>query len=66
MVCSVNKQSELACVASQLGEFKMVIPQGVGTGAAKVVAGVTSTAVIDTKGNLKFWFNYPAYDAEKI
>lgn len=57
MVCSVNKQNELLCVASKLGDFKMVIPKGLETGVAKVVTGVTSTALIDTKGNLMFWFN---------
>lgn len=34
-----------------------MIPEGFEQNANKVVAGVFSTAVIDQKGELKFWFN---------
>jgi len=57
MICSINKQNDLVCIKNTLGEFKMVIPPGLDKDVKKVVSGVTSTAIIDTKGNLRFWFN---------
>jgi len=63
LICSISKQNEMLCVTSDIGAFKLVTPEGLGT-VKKVAAGVTSTAVIDTKGNLKFWYNYPMYDPE--
>jgi len=30
------------------------------------VTGVSSTAVIDTNGDLKFWFNKPFYNSDDI
>lgn len=66
MVCSINKQNDLLCEPSDLGHFKVTIPAGFEKNAKKVVAGVTSTAVIDSDGTLKFWFNKPNYSPDSI
>lgn len=65
LICSISRQNELLCVQSNIGLFKIATPEGLGT-VRKVAAGVTSTAVIDTKGNLKFWYNMPMYDPEYV
>lgn len=57
IICSINKQNDLKCQKIDLGHFKVTIPEGFETNAKKVVAGVASTAVIDSDGILKFWFN---------
>lgn len=66
MVCSINKQNDLLCEKSDLGHFKVTIPAGFEKNAKKVVAGVSSTAVIDSDGNLKFWFNKPNFSPAGI
>jgi len=54
----VNKQSQLSCDDISLGEFKVVVPKGFDkNNARKVVAGVNSTAAINKKGELVFWWN---------
>jgi len=50
------------CEKSSVGAFKVVIPKGFQTNVKKVVAGVSSTAIIDDNGDLKFWFNGPMFN----
>lgn len=64
MVCTVNKQSQLLCEKSNLGHFNVVIPKGQENNVKKVVTGVSSTAVIYTNGDLKFWFIKPFYNSD--
>jgi len=63
LVCTISTQNELLCVKSSVGKFNIATPEGLNK-VTKVAAGYTSTAIIDTKGNLQFWFNYPMYNPE--
>lgn len=58
-VCVINSQSLLLCEDTVLGKFNVVVPEVIKHDAMKVMAGVNSTAAINSKGQLKFWWNYP-------
>lgn len=66
LVCVVNQKSELSCDDISLGEFKVVVPKELQTNAKRVVAGVNSTAAINKKGELVFWWNYPMYHPDSV
>jgi len=54
IICTISTRNLLLCVENNIGAFKIAIPEGLDK-VKKVAAGVTSTAVIDNRGNLKFW-----------
>lgn len=54
VICTISTRNLLLCVESSIGAFEIAIPEGLDK-VKKVAAGNTSTAVIDNRGNLKFW-----------
>jgi len=54
IICTISTRNLLLCVESSIGAFKIAIPEWLDK-VKKVAAGVTSTAVIDNRGYLKFW-----------
>lgn len=64
LVCTLNKQGKILCEKSTVGSLQVVIPKGFETKVKKVVAGVSSTAIIDDNGDLKFWFNGPMFNED--
>lgn len=66
LICTLNKQGAIRCEKSTVGSFQVVVPQGLEKGVKQVVAGVSSTAIIDNNGDLKFWFNEPMYNPNAV
>lgn len=57
LVCVINKKYKVICEEINSSQNKIVVPKDLNSDVKKVVTGVDSTALINSKGELKFWYN---------
>lgn len=57
LVCVIDKKYKVICEENKSNNNKIVVPKDLNSDVKKVVTGVDSTALINSKGELKFWYN---------